>query len=157
MSRAFVNKLGGFWGKVAPCVASSPIARSKGGNVSREELEGIEGTEDDAGFEFDFEKISRSALSRFMCATFTHHENIAGRSRIIRSLEILKIRRSRRNLSNNRLGVHERRSWFWHFCCHCCGPPALFGQRKRAISFARPHIARIFCFRHDGRFGERLQ
>jgi len=87
MLREFVKKPGGFWGKVTSCVASGPIARAKGGSVSREELEGIKATEDDGGFEFDFKKVSRSALSRFICATFTHrHENIVGRSRIIRSL-----------------------------------------------------------------------
>ena len=48
MLREFVNKPGGF-----------PIARAKGGSVSREELEGIKATEDDGGFEFDFKKKYR--------------------------------------------------------------------------------------------------
>ena len=66
----FVNKPGGFWGKVRSCVASGSNARAKGGDVSREELEGIKATEDNPEFEFDFKKISRSALSRFMCDDF---------------------------------------------------------------------------------------
>ena len=62
MLRAFVNKPGGFWGKVMSSMVSGPITRAKGGNVSREELEGIEATEDDAGFEFDYKKSIEISL-----------------------------------------------------------------------------------------------
>ena len=72
MLREFVNKPGGFWGKVMSCVASGPIARAKGGSVSREELEGIKATEDDGGFEFDFKKgIEISLITLHMCDFYT--------------------------------------------------------------------------------------